>query len=395
MKKRVISVMLAAVLVLGLIGCGAGNNGGTAKEESGTKTEENNGKKEPEDQTEEQRKEASGEQQKEESKDQSEEQQKEETGDTENQSAGDTADVQQFNYEPKKNDTGKEFRIAALTVQNNPFWVDVTKGIEAAKTALAGDDYHTTVDMITVDDFDGQVFAETIDTCIVKGYDAITTVGVSDAIVPAIDKATQSGIPVYVFNSDTEKESKRVAFVGQDLYAAGGVAADTAAALIGEKGKVGIITGLYSVNAHELRRHGIEDTIKESYPDIEIVGTTENHDSADEAYTQTKDFITGNPDLSAILVTAGGPHGAAKAIEELGMQDQIKLVCFDTTTEIVSYVRKGIINGTVSQDPFGQGADPIILAYNQLVTGNAEVTGNAFTKMDVITPENIGELFPE
>lgn len=362
MKKRVLSVILAAVLAFGLIGCGNGGSSETAGDDPGKTTEEGS---------------------------------KEEPGSTEEEGTGETADVQQFNYEPKKNDTGKEFRIAALTVQNNPFWVDVTKGIEAAKAALAGDGYNTTVDMITVDDFDGQVFAETIDTCIVKGYDAITTVGVSDAIVPAINKATQAGIPVYVFNSDTEKESERVAFVGQDLYAAGGVAADTAAALIGEKGKVGIITGLYSVNAHELRRHGIEDTIKEKYPDIEIVGTTENHDSADEAYTQTKDFITGNPDLSAILVTAGGPHGAAKAIEELGVQDQVKLVCFDTTTEIVGYVKKGIINGTVSQDPFGQGADPIILAYNQLVTGTAEVTGNAFTKMDVITPDNVAELFPE
>lgn len=367
MKKRVMSVILAAVLAFGLIGCGSGS-----KEPANTA--------QPEAEREEAEEPAAL---------------VEEESEVPEEAPAETAAATQFNYEPKKNDTGKEFRIAALTVQNNPFWVDVTKGIEAACAALAGDDYRTTVDMITVDDFDGQVFAETIDTCIVKGYDAITTVGVSDAIVPAINKATQAGIPVYVFNSDTEKESERVAFIGQDLYAAGGVAADTAAALIEEKGKVAIITGLYSVNAHELRRHGIEDTINEKYPDIEIVGTTENHDSADEAYTQTKDFITANPDLSAILVTAGGPHGAAKAIEELGVQDQVKLVCFDTTTEIVGYVKKGIINGTVSQDPFGQGADPIILAYNQLVAGEPEVTGNAFTKMDVITPDNVNELFPE
>lgn len=349
MKKRIISTMLAAVLAFGLVGCGTGDTGGTGTTQKDKGT---------------------------------------------NDKVVDV-DASKFNYEPKKNDTGKEFKIAALTVQNNPFWVDVTKGIEAAKSFLGGSDYNTTVDMITVDDFDGQVFAETIDTCIVKGYDAITTVGVSDAVVPAINKATKQGIPVYVFNSDTEKESERVAFVGQDLYSAGGVAAEQAADLIGGKGKVGIITGMYSVNAHELRRQGIEDTLKEKYPEIDIVGTTENHDSADEAYTQTKDFITANPDLSAILVTAGGPHGAAKAIEELGVQDKVKLVCFDTTTEILDYVRKGIINGTVSQDPFGQGADPIILAYNQLVTGKAEVKGNAFTKMDVITPENVNEFFPE
>jgi ABC-type sugar transport system substrate-binding protein len=58
-------------------------------------------------------------------------------------------------------------------------------------------------------------------------------------------------------------------------------------------------------------------------------------------------------------------------------------------------LRTGDIDASIGQDPFGQGADPIILAYNQIVTGQADVTGNAFTKMDVVTSENVNEFFPE
>lgn len=297
-----------------------------------------------------------------------------------------------FNYEPVENAEGKEVKIATLTVSNNPFWNTVVEGIDAAKEYLAGQ--NVTVDVIEFDDFDGQAFADAIDTCVVKGYDAITTVGVADTIVPAIDKATAAGIPVYTFNSDTEKESTRVAFVGQDLYAAGGVAAENLAELMGDKGKVGIITGYYNVNAHELRRQGIEDELK-NHADIEVVGSVENHDSGDEAYTATKDFITANPDLNGIVVTAGGPQGAAKAIEELGMTEDIALVCFDTTDEIVGYVKKGVIKATITQDPFGQGCDPIVLAYNQVISGKEDVTGKAYTKMDAYTPENINEAFPD
>ena len=142
------------------------------------------------------------------------------------------------------------------------------------------------------------------------------------------------------------------------------------------------------------RRQGAEEALGK-YEGIEIVGDVENHDSGDEAYTAAKNFITANPDLKGILVTAGGPHGAAKAIQELNLQDQIKLVCFDTTDEIVSYMKDGIINASIGQDPYGQGADPVILAYNQVVTGEPEVEGNAFTAMDVYTPDNINEYFPD
>lgn len=316
--------------------------------------------------------------------------------DTKTETAADTTTGtgSKFNYTPVENKDGKEIRIATLLVQNNPFWVTVAEGANDATTILKDKKYNCTVDMISFDDFDGQEFSEAINTCVVKGYDAICTVGVADSIVPAIDAATAAGIPVYTFNSETAKESKRVAFVGQDLHAAGVLLGETLADMIGKNGKVGIITGMYSVNAHELRRQGIEEGLAKS-TDITVVGSVENHDSGDEAYTATKNFITANPDLKGIAVTAGGPHGAAKAIEELGLTDQITLVCFDTTDEIVSYMKKGVIKASIGQDPYGQGADPIILAYNQIINNKAEVTGNAFTKMDIFTPENISEYFPD
>ena len=87
-----------------------------------------------------------------------------------------------FNYTPVENTTGEEVRIATLLVQNNPFWVKVAEGAEDVKTFLADEKYNCTVDIISFDDFDGQEFAEAINTCVVKGYDAICTVGVAERI---------------------------------------------------------------------------------------------------------------------------------------------------------------------------------------------------------------------
>lgn len=298
-----------------------------------------------------------------------------------------------FNYDAVENTTGREIRIAVLTTQTNAFWVDVCQGTEDVKKFLGQDKYNCTVDMQTFDTFDGQAVSEAIDTCITMEYDAICTVGVADSIASSIAKAVDAGIPVYLFNSNTGVENKATAFVGQDLYGAGEKLGGILAGMVGQGGKVGIITGLYSVNAHELRRTGAEKSLTGA--GVEIVATAENHDSSDEAYSLTKDLITANPDLSGVLVTAGGPEGAARAIEEAGLQDQISLVCFDTTAEMIPYIRSGVIKCTLGQDPYGQGSDPVILAYNEIVTGSAAVTGDAFTAMTEYTPDNINEYFPE
>ena len=266
-----------------------------------------------------------------------------------------------YNYEIAENAEGKEVRIAVLMVNNNPFWVDVENGAKDIQETMKK--YNCTVDIQTIEDFDGQAFSDAIDNCIIMEYDAICTVGVSDAIIPAIERATEAGIRVYTFNSDTSEECSRVAFHGQSLYGAGELAGETLAQLIGGEGKVAIITGLFSVPAHELRRTGGLASFAK-YEGIEVVGETECHDSGDEAYTQVMDFLTANPDLAGIYQTAGGQLGVIEALKESGMAGKVKYVCFDFMDEIVDALYDGIVNATIGQDPYGQGADPVIFAYN-------------------------------
>lgn len=297
-----------------------------------------------------------------------------------------------LDHKPVANDSGKEFRIAVLCVMNNSFWYDVVTGIEEITQLMADPSYNCTVEMITIEAHDGQMFAEAIDNCVTMQYDAICTVGTSEAIIPAVERATAAGIPVYTFNSDVS-DSSRIAFTGQDLYAAGIKAGETIVELIGEEGKVAVITGYFTVPAHEDRRLGAMEVF-DKYEGIEIVGEVEDHDSNDEGYNYTKDFITANPDLSAIYITAGGQQGVTKALEELEIKGQVKVVMFDFMEEVIDALYNGSVQATIGQDPYAQGANPVCLAYNQLVTGSPEVEGNDFTKLDVVTPDNVAEYFP-
>ncbi len=283
-------------------------------------------------------------------------------------------------------------RIAVLGLENNPFWIPVKEGAQAAADELAA--YNTTVDWIvpgethTADNFSGG-----IEAAIAQEYDAIATIAGDAGLVTYINAADAAGIPVATFNSETDAENARLFFVGADLYLQGQAAAHAMAEAIGGSGQVGIITGFFAVEAHELRRQGFVDTIAAEYPDIEIIGEVENTDQGDIAYTQAQDFMTANPDLKGIYVTAGGPFGAAAAVEDAGKAGEVAVISFDFVDETMEYVEKGVIYATIGQNPFAQGHDPAVRLFNYIVGGVAPECGRLVTEAAVVTQDNISEYW--
>lgn len=282
-------------------------------------------------------------------------------------------------------------KIAAIMAQTNPFGLAVFKGQDWAAQILK--DRNCTVDCISVEDFDAQKWTTTIDNCIAADYDAICFNGISEALKPVCDKGTEAGILMYAFNTEPGEGSTRIAWFGQDNTRAGELCGETVRDLIGGEGQVGIITGDFSVLGHEQRRTGARSVLDEC-EGIEIVGEWENNDKAEEAYNITTNMIVANPDLKAIYVTAGGPSGAAKAIVDAKKEGEIVLVCHDVLDETAPYIADGVISACIDQDPFNQGAEPVIAAFNKLVD-DVDVPEVNFYDGIVATPDNVQELFPE
>jgi ribose transport system substrate-binding protein len=283
-------------------------------------------------------------------------------------------------------------KIAVLGLENNPFWIPVKEGTMKAAAELAP--LNCKVDWINAGaQHTTDVFSKAIEAAMAEGYDAIATIAGDSGIVPYINRAVDAGIPVATFNSETATVNKRLFFVGADLYQQGLTAGKKMAEVLGGKGKVAIITGFFSVEAHELRRKGFEDAVAKEAPGITIVGRVENKDKADTAYSQAQDFMTANPDLAAIYVTAGGPFGAAKAVEDAGKAGKVKIICYDFVDETMDFVKKGVITGTIGQDPFAQGHDPAIRLYNYLIGGVVPPAGRLLTRADFVTKDNISQFY--
>ncbi|MFV0428770.1 MAG: sugar ABC transporter substrate-binding protein [Arachnia sp.] len=287
-------------------------------------------------------------------------------------------------------------RIAIIGYSNNPFFVNVKAGADAANAVLS--QYNTTVDWINAGtDIDVPTVNTAVQSAGVQGYDGVGFFIAGDGNCPIIQTLTDDGVPVGVYNAEIEcvEGSGGVIDYSQDSYAAGmNSAKELLAALDGKGGKVGIITNLFTSPSNEKRRQGFIDGLEGSNVTVVSDGV-EAHDSASETSTAAKNYMQSTPDLVAIYCTAGGPFGAAEAVKAAGKQDEIKVIGYDITKENLAALRDGSLYGVTGQDAFGQGYNVAITLYNVIATGEMPDEVNVAAAAPFVTLDNLDDHDPD
>jgi ribose transport system substrate-binding protein len=177
-----------------------------------------------------------------------------------------------------------------------------------------------------------------------------------EACVPLLDQAKQANIPVVEFDAGCNSEVP-VTICKTDSMAAGALAAEHMAQLIGGKGKVAIV-GHSQINSTGVeRRDGFVQKMKKDFPDIQIVdiqyGDGDHLKSADIA----KAMLSANPDLAGLYGTnEGSAIGIVDAVNELGLQPgKLTVVGFDSGQQQIDAIKSGVMAGAITQDPMGIG----------------------------------------
>jgi ABC-type sugar transport system substrate-binding protein len=293
-----------------------------------------------------------------------------------------------------ENKSEKPVRIAFLGWANNPFHDEIQKGVEAAKTYLAA--YNCSVEYVVMgEDITLPYAIAAIENAIAKKYDGIVCIPAFDGTEVPIDQAVNSGMVVVTTVAESTRPSKRLAFYGQNGYDAGTLAGKLIADYMGGSGKLGVITGVLGVTQHEMRKNGALEYIAKNNPGIDVIGVWENNDKAEIAYSLTNDMLTANPDLKCIYVTAGGPFGAAKAIQDAGLAGKVGVIGFDWLPDSLKYVASGELIALISQDPFGMGFDTCVMVYNNVVSGTKPESDIIYNEPLVVTPDTLAELVPD
>ena len=179
------------------------------------------------------------------------------------------------------------------------------------------------------------------------GLKGIVVVGFEPALVPIINKAVESGVPVVTVDADLP-ESKRVAFVGTGNYQAGVEGGAKLAELIGGKGKVALMTKVGQSNLEE-RIRGYKDSLA-GFRDIELVQIVDTQSDAVIAAQVATAVLRKNPDLAGIgCVEAAGGTGAATAVKESGLAGKVKIVSMDRGNEVLELIGQGVISASIAQ----------------------------------------------
>ncbi len=211
---------------------------------------------------------------------------------------------------------------------------------------------------------------EMLDGAIALKPDAIgyAALGTTES-VSHLKAAHTAGIPVYMFDTaascpgalGTDSDcALGVAYTNSK--AAGSLAADKMAALIGGKGKV-LVIGHSQTNQTGIdRRDGFVNRIKAKYKNITLlpVQYSEGGDAL-KAQEITSAALVANKDLKGIYGTNEGVSiGAGQAFKAAKLtKGKVKLIGFDSGKQQVANIKSGLQSGAITQSPMGIGAKTV------------------------------------
>ncbi len=189
------------------------------------------------------------------------------------------------------------------------------------------------------------------------------------------------------FNSATDKPCQRLFYVGADSYIEGRTCGEAMGKLLNGKGKVAVIQESFNIAAHELRKKGFQNKLREKYPSVQVIDNVESQLNSTITYNATISLLKKYPDLDGIYVTHGGSE-VGKAVNDAGKSGKVKIVCHDLADGTMNYVSKGIISATLSQDVFAQGHDPVIHLFNHIAAKWSPAQPRLLTNTELVTKEN-------
>ena len=232
-----------------------------------------------------------------------------------------------------------------LSTLNNPFFVTLRDGAQKAADAAGAK-------LIVVDAQDDSAkMTAGIEDLINKKVSAILVNPTdSDAVVPAIQKANEAGIPVFTVDRGANGGTV-VAHIASDNVAGGNMAAEFLCKAINGQGNVVELQGIAGTSAARDRGQGFNDYMAANCKDAKIVAQQTANFNRDEGLTVFENILQAQPDIAGVFAHNDemvlGAIQAAEAAKRTG----IVFVGFDAIDDAVQAVKDGKLAATVAQQP--------------------------------------------
>ena len=272
---------------------------------------------------------------------------------------------------------------------DNPFWDSVRKGVERASK-----DFNVGVEFVGPDIANTEDQIKYIDIAIASRVDGIATYAPDQIKTKQlINKAVDKGIPVVTIQNDVQ-DSNRTTFIGENTYN-----------FCSELGKMlvsatqGVSNAVMLINTdeknmpveHNLMISGIKEVIKQ-YPKIrlqivetgnDIVGSEDN----------IRNILERNNSIDSIICT--NEHDTALVAQMLIDLNKVgyTVIGHGQSPELLRYIQKGIIWGTVTGNSEKMGYDAVKSLVD--IKKNGRTSAYIPGDMQNITKDNVSEYLKD
>lgn len=282
----------------------------------------------------------------------------------------------------------------------NPFFQGMTKGVQAGIAAhpdlrlintSANGDANTQTNQVT------DLINQHVSALILNPINA-------NSIVPVVKEANRKGIPVFTLDRGAACGGCQVNFLETDNEALGKEGADFIADKLKQrygsiKGNVVDLEGLLGTTAGDEREKGFAtefEALQKNNPDLKLVAKQAADFDADKAFNITTQLLAAHSDIDAIFNgNDDNAVGAVRAIrqadraEPIGNPKHIIIISIDGTEQALSDIRKGQMDGTLSQNPVTMAEQSVKYVEAYLHGDKASIPAHQFWPHMLITKANI------
>jgi len=289
--------------------------------------------------------------------------------------------------------TGSRPRVAlVLKTLNNPFFIDMQRGAEAAAKALNVDLVVQAADREVDVERQMQIIENLIQAKV--GALAITPSG-SREVVPAVGKANAAGIPVVVVDTRLDAKAaadagvKTVSFIGSDNYRGGQIIGEYLVKASQGKARVAILEGIPGHETGDSRIRGFKEAAGKA-SDISIVASQTANWERDQGFTVFQNMLQAHPDIDTVFACSDlMALGAVEAIAAAGKTGRIRVLGFDALPDARKALVAGTMEATVAQFPDEMGRTAVETAVKALK--GETVPADVSVKIALITKENANQ----
>lgn len=250
----------------------------------------------------------------------------------------------------------KPIRIA--TIIYGRFWGyygEMVRGIEYASRELSDYKVSSKLYVMPFGQYTSADAFALLDQLAEEKYDGIIIHGLyGEEIARKIDELFEKGIVVATLHNDI-LSCRRLFTSMSNTELTGSMAAELLDIFLPpDQRNVVLFTGNMQSLVHQTLtfsfiRHA-------SQYNLRLLRNYATQDYPEEATRMVEEAFRDFPDINGIYVSTANSTPICKYLEEHELGDRVAVIASDVFPELSSYMRKGVVNATIYQDPFHQGS---------------------------------------